>query len=45
MIELLQYATSGFWIFWGCLILSTTFICSIGWAVNAIIIGFRGKSV
>jgi hypothetical protein len=44
MLEILQYVTSGLWVFIG----STIFVCcgiiSIGWAINAAFIGIKGKS-
>lgn len=45
MLEILQYVTSGFWVFIGCTIFSSILICSIGWALNAFVVGFRGKTV
>jgi len=43
MTELLQYVTSGFWVFVGCMVFTTTVITTLGWAVHAALLGFRGK--
>jgi len=43
MLEILQYATSGFFVFLGCFMISTGVIISVGWAANAVLIGMRGK--
>jgi len=42
MLELLQFVTSGFWVFFGCLIYTMISILCIGWALNALVIGIRG---
>ena len=39
MLEILQYVTSGFWVFIGTIIL----ISAMGWAINAILLGIHGK--
>lgn len=41
MLEILQYVTSGFWVFVGCMIL----IVLLGWAINAIFVGMWGKEI
>lgn len=43
MIELITYVTSGFWVFVGSLIFCCSTISAIGWSINSIIIGFKGK--
>ena len=43
LLEILQYVTSGFWVFVGCLFFSTTVLSFGGWAINAIFLGIRGK--
>lgn len=43
MLEILQYITSGFWVFIGSFILIPTVIATIGWSINAILLGIRGK--
>ena len=40
MLEILQYITSGFI---GSFILIPTVIATIGWSINAILLGIRGK--
>ncbi|MCP4528489.1 MAG: hypothetical protein GY833_21635 [Aestuariibacter sp.] len=42
VLELLQYVTSGFGVFIGCTFFSVAVILSIGWAINALLIGIRG---
>lgn len=42
MLEILQYVTSGFWVFWGCVIFTFTAVGVFGWAVNAALLGIRG---
>ena len=43
MTELLQYVTSGFWVFIGSLIFVCGGIMCFGWAMNAMFIGMKGK--
>lgn len=43
MLEVLQYVTSGFWVFFGCTIFTTASITCLGWAANALLIGLKGK--
>jgi len=43
MLEILQYVTSGFWVFLGCTIFSSTLIMSLGWSLNAMFIGIKGE--
>ena len=43
MIEILEYVTSGFWVFIGCTMFITSMVTSIGWAINAMLVGIRGK--
>jgi len=45
MLELLQYVTSGFWVFTGCLIFVCSALVCTGWALNAALVGMRGKRV
>jgi len=42
MTELLEYVTSDFFVFLGCLIFTTGVIISIGWAANAMLLGIKG---
>ncbi len=42
MLEILQYVTSGFWVFVGCTIFCTSFLLFSGWAINAALLGSRG---
>ena len=42
MIEILQYVTSDLWVFVGSTVFTCGVIISIGWAVNAMLIGVRG---
>ena len=42
MLEILQYVTSGFWVFAGSLCFVTSSTLCIGWALNAATIGFKG---
>ena len=39
MLEILQYVTSGFWVFVG----SSIFMCLIVWSINVVLLGIRGK--
>ena len=41
MLEILQYVTSGFWVFVGCLIFTISIVTFIGWSLNAVLIGIR----
>lgn len=43
MLEILQYVTSGFWIFCGCLIFTTVSLSALGWALNAMMMGIKGR--
>ncbi len=43
MLEILQYVTSGFWVFVGCTIFTSMLIMFTGWALNAVLLGIRGK--
>ncbi|SJL83943.1 hypothetical protein VPAL9027_01922 [Vibrio palustris] len=43
MLEILQYATSGFWVLIGSTIFSCSVLVSIGWVINAILLGLRGE--
>ncbi len=43
MLEILQYVTSGFWVFMGCLFFTCSATLCFGWAMNALMIGVRGK--
>ena len=43
MIEILQYVTSGFWVFIGCTMFSSSILMCSGWALNAVFIGLRGE--
>jgi len=43
MLEVLQYVTSGFWVFLGSLIFTCGGILCAGWALNAMMIGIKGK--
>lgn len=42
MLEILQYVTSSFWVFIGCLVFVCLTSASIGWSLNAVLIGLRG---
>jgi len=44
MLEILQYVTSGFWVFIGCTLFIMAIIPTTGWALNAVLLGIRGKS-
>ena len=43
MLEILQYVTSGFWIFVGCTFFVAAILSFGGWAINAILLGLYGK--
>lgn len=43
MLEILQYITSDLFVFIGCLIFTCGGIMSIGWAINAALLGMKGK--
>ncbi len=43
MLELLEYVTSGFWVFLGSMIIIPTFLLCTGWAINALLLGLWGK--
>ena len=43
MLEILKYVTSDFWVFVGCTIFTTATLAFGGWAINAMMIGLRGK--
>jgi len=43
MLEILQYVTSGFWVFIGCTIFGSACLLCAGWALNAMMIGIKGK--
>jgi len=43
MLEILQYVTSGFWVFLGCTLFSVAILAFGGWALNAVLIVLRGK--
>lgn len=42
MLCFFQYITSGFWVFMGSTLFMTLFFSSIGWAINAVVLGFKG---
>jgi len=42
MLEMLQYVTSGFWVFVGSVLFISSSTLCMGWALNAAIIGFKG---
>ena len=42
MLELLQFATSGFFTFVGCFMFASIAVMGTGWALNAVLIGLRG---
>lgn len=43
MLEFFQYLTSSVGVFVGCTLFTCGVITSTGWAINAILIGIRGK--
>jgi len=43
MLEILQYVTSGFWVFVGCALFTSMVLMFSGWALNAVLIGLYGK--
>ena len=43
MLEILKYITSGFWVFIGYTIFTSAVLALGGWAINATLIGLRGK--
>lgn len=43
VLEILQYVTSGFWIFIGSIMFSSLMVLGLGWSLNAMFIGIRGK--
>lgn len=43
MLEILQYVTSGFWVFVGSAWLLTVVPLCLGWGINAALLGVRGK--
>jgi len=42
MLEIIQYMTSGFWVFIGSIILISTVCLFVGWGMNAVLLGVRG---
>ncbi|MEZ9549407.1 hypothetical protein, partial [Vibrio crassostreae] len=42
MLEIFQFITSGFWVFVGCTLFFCSGVRSIGWALNAMLLGWRG---
>lgn len=42
MLEFYQYITSSFGVFFGATAFTVAAITSIGWALNAVLIGIRG---
>jgi hypothetical protein len=43
MLEFYKYITSDFGVFFWATIFSVSVIMALGWSVNSILIGFRGK--
>lgn len=42
MLEILQYVTSSLPVFLGCVIFTCSVIGTTGWAINAMLLGWRG---
>ena len=45
MLEILQYVTSSFGAFIGSIIFVCGTLASFGWAMNAALLGWRGKKI
>ncbi len=43
MLEIIKYVTSDFFVFMGSLIFTYTVVVGVGWSLNAILIGLKGK--
>jgi hypothetical protein len=42
MLDILKYITSDIWVFMGSTLFMVLFLTSIGWALNAVVLGFKG---